>query len=137
MYQKKLGDELCCGLEYALKMFNGKWDMKVFCVVFKNEPVRYSDYHKKLENISDPVLASTLKKLLKNGIIQRTVYDEIPPRVEYSLTEKGLDAALIFEKLCKWSVHYHFTDQPSPQLTPCSNCEDYLPSACETCKKSV
>ena len=53
--------------------------------------------------ITDAVLAATLKDLIEDGIIDRKSYDEIPPRVEYSLTEKGKSVVPILQGICEWS----------------------------------
>ena len=53
------------------------------------EKLRYSELRKEMYNITDAVLAATLKDLMEDGIVDRKSYDEIPPRVEYSLTQKG------------------------------------------------
>ena len=88
MYQKKLEDDIRCPLEYGLEIFGGKWDSRVICVLNEKKVLRYSEIRKEMGNITDAVLSSTLKKLITNGLIQRKSYDEIPPKVEYSLTEK-------------------------------------------------
>ena len=58
-------------------------------------------------NITDAVLASMLKELINNNIVTRQSYDEIPPRVEYSLTDKGKSVVPILQNICKWSGVYH------------------------------
>ena len=54
-------------------------------------------------NITDAVLAATLKDLIEVGIIERKSYDEIPPRVEYMLTQKGKSVVPILQSICQWS----------------------------------
>lgn len=89
MYQKKLEKDIRCPLEYGLSVFGGKWKSRIICVLAAKETLRYSELRKEMANITDAVLATTLKELIADGIIVRQSYDEIPPRVEYSLTEKG------------------------------------------------
>lgn len=88
-YKKKLDDDIRCPLEYGLTLFGGKWRSRIICVLFAHKKLRYSEIRKEMCNITDAVLASTLKDLIEDGLIDRKSYDEIPPRVEYSLTEKG------------------------------------------------
>ena len=88
MYQKKLVKDIRCPLEYGLSVFGGKWKSRIICVLAAKETLRYSELRKEMANITDAVLATTLKELIADGIIVRQSYDEIPPRVEYSLTEK-------------------------------------------------
>lgn len=103
MYKKKLENDIRCPLEYGLEIFGGKWDSRVICVLAELGTLRYSEIRKEMTNITDAVLASTLKKLIKEEIVARQSYDEIPPRVEYSLTEKGQSVIPILQSICKWS----------------------------------
>ena len=88
-YKKKLEEDIRCPLEYGLAIFGGKWKSRIICVLAVNEKLRYSQLRKEMYNITDAVLAATLKDLVEDGIAERKPYDEIPLRVEYSLTEKG------------------------------------------------
>ena len=96
-YKKKLDDDIRCPLEYGLMLFGGKWKSRIICVLSANERLRYSEIRKEMYNITDSVLAATLKDLIEAGIIDRKSYDEIPPRVEYSLTEKGRSVVPILQ----------------------------------------
>ena len=88
-YKKKLEEDIRCPLEYGLAIFGGKWKSRIICVLAVNEKLRYSQLRKEMYNITDAVLSATLKDLMEDGIVDRKSYDEIPPRVEYSLTQKG------------------------------------------------
>ena len=96
-YKKKLEDDIRCPLEYGLTLFGGKWKSRIICVLSANEKLRYSEIRKEMYNITDAVLAATLKELIEAGIIERKSYDEIPPRVEYYLTEKGKSVVPILQ----------------------------------------
>ena len=87
MYQRKLEKDIRCPLEYGMEIFGGKWNSRIICVLATLGTLRYSELRKKMGNITDAVLATALKGLIANGIVARKSYDEIPPRVEYSLTE--------------------------------------------------
>ena len=87
-YRKKLDDDIRCPLEYGLTIFGGKWKSRIICVLSAREKLRYSELRKEMYNITDAVLAATLKDLMEDGIVDRKSYDEIPPRVEYSLTRR-------------------------------------------------
>ena len=88
-YKKKLDDDIRCPLEYGLAIFGGKWKSRIICVLSATEKLRYSELRREMCNITDAVLAATLKDLIEDGIVERKSYDEIPPRVEYMLTQKG------------------------------------------------
>lgn len=88
MYQPKLPKDLRCPLEFALEFFSGRWKSRILCLLYSENSVRYNDIKKALDSVSDTVLANTLKELIGHGLIERHQFPEIPPRVEYSLTEK-------------------------------------------------
>ena len=64
MYQKKLDADIRCPLEYGLEIFGGKWDSRIICVLAAKETLRYSEIRKEMANITDAVLAASLKKLI-------------------------------------------------------------------------
>lgn len=107
MYEPKLEKDLRCPLEYGLKMFGGKWKTRIVCLLSEAQILRYSALRNKMVPITDAVLASTLKELIADQIVKRQAFSEIPPRVEYSLTKKGLSAIPLLHSICQWSTTYH------------------------------
>ncbi len=126
MYKPKLEKDIRCPLEYGLDVFGGKWKSRVICVLAEKGTLRYSTIRKEMANITDAVLASTLKELISDGIVSRQQFDEIPPRVEYCLTEKGVSVVPILQTICKWSGAYHKEDNENTMLQ-CQKC-DYIHS---------
>ena len=122
MYQKKRDEIEACPLKYAFDLFGKKWNSWIYCSLVNNEPLRYTELRSIHADITDSALSSTLKLFLKNDIIQRISYDEIPPRVEYSLTEKGRSAIPFLQGLCQWSSTYNEND-PDYQMVKCSFCK--------------
>lgn len=122
MYQPKMEKDIRCPLEYGLELFGGKWKSRVICVLSEKKVLRYSLLRKEMTNITDAVLASTLKELIADDIIQRQQYDEIPPRVEYSLTAKGKSVVPILRSICRWSGAYHKEDTKNT-LLQCQKCD--------------
>lgn len=106
MYKRKLEKKISCPLDYGLDIFDGKWKSKIICILGANGTMRYTEIRKGLTNITDAVLASMLKEMLEAEIIDRKYYNEIPPKVEYSLTEKGESAWQILKSICQWSKKY-------------------------------
>ena len=94
-------------MEYGLEIFGGKWNSRILCVLAEKERHRYSELRQQMGNITNAVLALTLKELIKNGMIDRKSYDEIPPCVEYSLTEKGVSVIPILPSICHWAGAFH------------------------------
>lgn len=103
VYQKKLETDIRCPLEYGLELFGGKWKSRVICVLNEKGTLRYSGIRKEMLNITDAVLAATLKELIHDDLVVRRQYNEIPPRVEYALTEKGKSVVPILQSICKSS----------------------------------
>ena len=122
MYQPKLEKDICCPLEYGLDIFGGKWKSRIICVLAEKQILRYSGLRKEMMNITDAVLASTLKELIADQIVDRQSYDEIPPRVEYSLTEKGRSVVPILQSICRWSGAYHREDSEHI-MAQCQKCD--------------
>ncbi len=121
MYQKKLEEDIRCPLEYGLSIFGGKWNSRIICVLAYKKSLRYSELRKEMGNITDAVLAVTLKELKDNGMISRKSYDEIPPRVEYSLTEKGESVVPILQSICKWAGFF-YEDDADKAMIQCKRC---------------
>jgi len=122
MYQKKLEKDIRCPLEYGLEIFGGKWNSRIICVLAEKKVLRYSEIRKEMGNITDAVLASSLKSLIANDIVIRKSYDEIPPRVEYSLSEKGISVVPILQSICKWSGVFYREDNENPMIQ-CQKCD--------------
>ncbi|WP_418474184.1 winged helix-turn-helix transcriptional regulator [Frisingicoccus sp.] len=122
MYQKKLKEDIRCPLEYGLEIFGGKWKSRIICVLAAKEVLRYSELRREMGNITDAVLSVTLKELIADDIVIRKSYDEIPPRVEYSLTDKGSSVVPILQTICQWSGAYHKEDSENTMIQ-CQKCD--------------
>lgn len=121
MYQPKLEKDIRCPLEYGLDIFGGKWKSRILCVLAEKKTLRYSELRREMVNITDAVLSGTLRKLMDDQMVVRTQYPEIPPRVEYALTEKGLSVIPILQSICRWAGAYHGEGQESA-LPQCEKC---------------
>lgn len=120
-YQHKIEKEIMCPIEYGLEIFGGKWKSRIICVLSTHDKMRYNTIRKELSNITDAVLAAMLKEMIADGIINRKQYNEIPPKVEYSLTEKGLSVLPILQNICNWS-HMQTKDNIDKKLPSCQTC---------------
>lgn len=121
-YEPKLEKEIMCPLEYGLDIFGGKWKSRIICVLSANNVMRYNEIKKELDNITDAVLAAMLKELIADEIINRKQYNEIPPRVEYALTENGKSVLPILQSICQWS-RKHTKGDLNKKLPPCRTCD--------------
>ena len=86
------------------------------------EKLRYSEIRREMYNITDAVLAATLKNLTEDGIVDRKSYDEIPPKVEYSLTKKGKSVVPILQSICQWSDIFYKEDSEN-EMVQCQKCD--------------
>ena len=120
MYQHKLEKDIRCPLEYAWEVFGGKWKSRVICVLAEKQVLRYSELRREMGDVTDAVLAAALKELQANDILLRRSYDEIPPRVEYSLTEKGVSVVPILRSICRWSGAFQKNETT---LSQCQRCD--------------
>ncbi|MGN1350734.1 MAG: winged helix-turn-helix transcriptional regulator [Anaerovoracaceae bacterium] len=121
-YQRKSEKDIRCPLEYGMEIFGGKWNSRIICVLAALGTLRYSELRREMGNITDAVLASTLKDLMANDIVERRSYDEIPPRVEYSLTEKGQSVVPILQSICRWAGIFYKEDS-SESMIQCRRCD--------------
>ena len=88
------------------------------------EKLRYSEIRREMYNITDAVLAATLKDLTEDGIVDRKSNDEIPPKVEYSLTKKGKSVVPILQSICQWSDIFLKEDSEN-EMIQCQKCDYY------------
>ncbi len=121
-YEPKLAKEILCPLEYGLDVFGGKWKSRIICVLSAQSVMRYNEIRKELGNITDAVLAAMLKELIADELISRRQYNEIPPKVEYALTEKGRSVLPILQSICLWSRR-QTKEGLEKKLPPCRTCE--------------
>ena len=106
MYTPKLEKDIRCPLEYSLDVFGGKWKSRIICTLAINTTMRYSELRKELCNITDTMLANSLKELQDDGMVIRVQYNEIPPRVEYSLTDKGVSVIPLLFAINDWGCKH-------------------------------
>ena len=90
------------GYSYTLSLISGKYKPIILYCLMEYEPVRFNEMQRYLKNIADKTLSQNLKELEKDDLIIRTVYPQIPPKVEYSLSERGRSLVEVLDKLCDW-----------------------------------
>lgn len=91
-----------CPIAATIDVIGGKWKPIIIWLLIQDTK-RFGDLHRSIPGITIKVLSRHLKELETDGIIQRKAYPEVPPRVEYSLTEKGRSLTAIMESLALWS----------------------------------
>ena len=90
------------GFSYTLSLISGKYKMVILYCLMEFKVVRYNELKRYIKSISHKTLSSSLKELEKDGLIIRKEYPQIPPKVEYSLSEKGQSLMVILDQLCVW-----------------------------------
>lgn len=95
-----------CPMRRTLELLSGKWRTHIIYELCKREKCRFGELKKAVPRITNTMLSATLKELEQLNIIRREQYNEIPPRVEYSLTEKGRALLPVFTELAKWGEQY-------------------------------
>ncbi|MGV8907189.1 MAG: winged helix-turn-helix transcriptional regulator [Acetobacterium sp.] len=93
-----------CPLSSAIGIIGGKWKIPILCSLYHDGPTRYNALRKKINGVTNTMLASSLKELEANGLVLRTQYNEMPLRVEYELTETTNVLLPILEKLSAWGM---------------------------------
>ena len=95
-----------CPVTPALTLFQGKWTDQVLYVLCIYDHIRFGELKKELPGVTNTMLTATLKDLEAKGIVHREQFNEIPPHVEYSFTEKGRDLYPIFYAMMNWGYKY-------------------------------
>ncbi len=93
-----------CGLDATLRVIAGKWKPLILYFVAQGGPTRYGDLRRAVRDVSDKMLIQQLKELEADGLVKRTDYKEVPPRVDYSLTPLGRSLAEALVPLCSWGT---------------------------------
>ena len=90
------------GFNYTLSLIQGKYKMFILYTLMEFGTVRFNEMQKYIGTITFKTLSSTLKQLEADGLINRKEYPQIPPKVEYSLTDTGASLIPILDQMCEW-----------------------------------
>lgn len=92
-----------CQVRNVIARFGNKWALLVILILSENKVLRFSELKKMIPDVSSRMLSSTLRTLEADGLVSRKVYPEVPPKVEYSLTETGLSLVPFIVQLTEWA----------------------------------
>lgn len=101
----KIKDNYKCSLELATDLIGGKWKLMILWHLIDGTK-RFSELKNTIPSITQKMLTQQLRELEEYNIVSRKVYPVVPPKVEYSLTENGINLIPILEDLCIWSTDY-------------------------------
>lgn len=90
-----------CDLTYAVCKIGGRWKLLILCKL-ENGKLRFSEIRKRISGITERMLTLQLREMEKEGLVKRTVYAEVPPRVDYELTEIAEELVPIWKQLDRW-----------------------------------
>ncbi|GAB6085525.1 winged helix-turn-helix transcriptional regulator [Alkaliphilus crotonatoxidans] len=104
-----------CEIEVTLEILSGKWKALIIWNLNLHKSIRYNEFRRLIPEITQKMLSQQLKDLEQNRLVNRTVYHEVPPMVEYSLTEMGEELIPILESMDKWGKSFvdNFKNQPT------------------------
>lgn len=95
-----------CPIEHTVNLIGHKWKVLILRNLFNNGTQRFSDLSKGISKISQKMLTQQLRQLEADGILDRKVYPEVPPKVEYSLTELGKSLKPILDEMNSWGIEH-------------------------------
>ena len=94
------------GYSYTLSLISGKYKPVILYCLMEYQPVRFNEMQRYLGKVADKTLSQNLKELEADGLIHRKMYPEVPPKVEYTLTERGQSLMVVLDKLCDWGMEH-------------------------------
>ncbi|MCC5802017.1 winged helix-turn-helix transcriptional regulator [Rossellomorea vietnamensis] len=120
---KQLNPEYQCAIDLVIDVIGGKW--KVLILWNLNEGVkRFNELKRSLPNITQKMLTQQLRELEEHGLVERKVYQEVPPKVEYSTTEMGKKLQATLFEMCKWGDEY--AEQKGIGMNRCWTTYDFM-----------
>lgn len=99
------------GYSYTMSLIQGKHKMVILYCLMEFQPVRFNEMRRYLGRISDKTLSVNLKELEADGLVARREYPQVPPKVEYSLTERGASLMEVLDQLCAWGAKHRNDNQ--------------------------
>ena len=94
--------EYYCSLELTMDIIGGKWKMNILFWLWRREIMRYNELKRELTGITHKMLSNQLKELEKNDLLIRHEYPQVPPKVEYYLSERGKSLMPVLQEICLW-----------------------------------
>ncbi|RXE56387.1 HxlR family transcriptional regulator [Methanoculleus taiwanensis] len=117
MIYTKNGKTYHCPVEAALDVIGGKWKPLILWAL-GDDVMRFSELQKMIPGVNTKMLTKQLRELEADGVLTRTVYPEVPPRVEYAITDFGKTLLPIMEALCAWGAQYLGIDDAAVSRCP-------------------
>ncbi|WP_414693206.1 winged helix-turn-helix transcriptional regulator [Parvibaculum sp.] len=105
-------------VQEAIRIIDGRWKMMILAHLYGEETMRFSDLQRAIPDVSQKVLIQQLRGLESDGVISRAVYPEVPPKVEYRLTDIGKQLGPVFMALLDWAEILRIRDGAERPVEP-------------------
>ena len=130
---------LACPIRHVVSRFGDKWSMLVLYMLYKSETgvLRFNEIRKLMSDCSQKMLSQTLKNLEQSHLVHREVYPEVPPRVEYSLTDTGRSLMPVLTDLIAWGQQHFIEDEQEKLETARMLGNRYNPNDEENLQKEI
>lgn len=102
--EKNYSDRNNCPVRSVLDRFGDKWSILILLILGEKEKMRFNELNKEIGDISQKMLTVTLRTLEADGLVKRTIYPQIPPRVEYEITDLGKSLVPHIHRLSEWAI---------------------------------
>jgi len=109
--KKIVFDEESCPVTATMQVLGGKWKAILINAIYHTSPARFGELKRSVKGITQSMLTQQLRELEEDGLISRKIYAEIPPRVEYTLTDFGLTLSPIMQSMANWGKEYRMKKQ--------------------------
>jgi DNA-binding HxlR family transcriptional regulator len=109
--KKMIFDENSCPVTATMQVLGGKWKSILINAIYHTSPARFGELKRSVKGITQSMLTKQLRELEDDGVISRKIYAEIPPRVEYTLTEFGLTLSPILVAMGEWGKQYRLNNE--------------------------
>ncbi len=109
--KKFVFDEESCPVTATMQVLGGKWKAILINAIYHTSPARFGELKRSVKGITQSMLTQQLRELEEDGLISRKIYAEIPPRVEYTLTDFGLTLSPIMQSMADWGKEYRMKKQ--------------------------
>jgi DNA-binding HxlR family transcriptional regulator len=104
-------DENSCPVTATMQVLGGKWKSILINAIYLTAPARFGELKRSVKGITQSMLTAQLRELEEDGIISRKIYAEIPPKVEYTLTEFGLSLSPVILAMAEWGKQYRLNNR--------------------------
>lgn len=103
---KSVTPDNVCPMALGINVLSGKWKLQILWNIYNRKTMRFNELQRTLGRITTKTLTDQLRELEYQKILRRTVYPEVPPKVEYSFTAMGMTLEPVLKSLCEWGTQY-------------------------------